>query len=129
MRKALKSRKELTTFNLRGDTLCKFILADAKDINVSPDTITRFQTFYWNTDQDRMNFLILIAIRYTSFQVPTRSPLYMRFIKTIKINRPVFVLSWRIRMGYLWESFKKVLPPSIIGWDGWTITNRLSPIE
>ena len=32
-------------------------------------------------------------------------------------------------MGYLWESFKKVLPPSIIGWDGWTITNRLSPIE
>lgn len=41
-----KIPKGITTFNLRGDTLCKFILADAKDINVSPDTITRFQTFY-----------------------------------------------------------------------------------
>ena len=40
-----KIPKGITTFNLRGDTLCKFILADAKDINVSPDTITRFQTF------------------------------------------------------------------------------------
>lgn len=72
-----KIPKGITTFNLRGDTLCKFILADAKDINVSPDTITRFQTFYWNTDQDRINFLI--PYRDTVYQLSSShsiTPLY-----------------------------------------------------
>ena len=53
-----KIPKGITTFNLRGATLCKFILADAKDINVSPDTITRYQTINWNTAQARINILI-----------------------------------------------------------------------
>ena len=124
-----KIPKGITTFNLRGDTLCKFILADAKDINVSPDTITRFQTFYWNTDQDRINFLI--PYRDTVYQLSSSHSItpFMRFIKTIKINRPVFVLFLENPNGLFMGVFQKVLPPSIIGWDGWTITNRLSPIS
>lgn len=46
------------SFNLRGDTLCKFLLTDTKALTAPPDTITKFQTFYWNTNQDRMNFMI-----------------------------------------------------------------------
>ena len=49
----------ITTFNLLGDTLCKFRL---KEGELAPRTLTDnipfFHTSYWNTGQDRMTFMM-----------------------------------------------------------------------
>lgn len=68
----------ITTFNLPGDTLCKFRLKDGK---LAPRSITDnvpfFQTFYWNTQQDRMTFMMPYCDTVYQLRDPrTVAPLY-----------------------------------------------------
>ena len=113
-----KIPKGITTFNLRGDTLCKFILADAKDINVSPDTITRFQTFYWNTDQDRINFLI--PYRDTVYQLSSShsiTPLYT--LHKDNQDKPTGLRSFLENPNGLFMGVFQKGSPAIYNWLGW----------
>ena len=68
----------ITTFNLQGDTLCKFRL---KEGELAPRTMTDsipfFQTFYWNTGQDRMTFMMPYCDPVYQLRDPqTVAPLY-----------------------------------------------------
>jgi|GEM_PF-48068 len=68
----------ITTFNLQGDTLCKFRL---KEGELAPRTMTDnipfFQTFYWNTGQDRMTFMMPYCDTVYQLRNPqTVAPLY-----------------------------------------------------
>lgn len=68
----------ITTFNLPGDTLCKFRL---KEGQLAPRSITDnvpfFQTFYWNTQQDRMTFMMPYCDTVYQLRDPqTVAPLY-----------------------------------------------------
>ena len=68
----------ITTFNLHGDTLCKFRL---KEGELAPRTMTDsipfFQTFYWNTGQDRMTFMMPYCDTVYQLRDPqTVTPLY-----------------------------------------------------
>lgn len=68
----------ITTFNLPGDTLCKFSL---KEGQLAPRSITDnvpfFQTFYWNTQQDRMTFMMPYCDTVYQLRDPqTVAPLY-----------------------------------------------------
>lgn len=113
-----KIPKGITTFNLRGDTLCKFILADTKDINVSPDTITRFQTFYWNTDQDRINFLI--PYRDTVYQLSSShsiTPLYA--LHKDNQDKPTGLRSFLENPNGLFMGVFQKGSPAIYNWLGW----------
>lgn len=49
----------IMTFNLQGDTLCKFQLKEGQMADTSvTNYIPSFQTFYWNKAQDKMTFMI-----------------------------------------------------------------------
>ena len=116
MRKALKSRNNDIQPS-REIRFAAFILADAKDINVSRIRSLQFHDLLWNGSETRINFLIPYRDTVCSFQF-TRSPLYaLHKDNQDKPNRSSFFLgeSERAIMGV----FQKVLPPSIIGWDGW----------
>ncbi|MCD7848504.1 MAG: DUF4933 domain-containing protein [Parabacteroides sp.] len=68
----------ITTFNLLGDTLCKFQL---KEGAMAPRSVTKdipsFQTFYWNTQQDKMTFMIPYCDTVYQLRDPqTIAPLY-----------------------------------------------------
>lgn len=68
----------ITTFNLLGDTLCKFRL---KEGAMAPRSVTKdipsFQTFYWNTQQDKMTFMIPYCDTVYQLRDPqTIAPLY-----------------------------------------------------
>ncbi|WP_293667367.1 DUF4933 domain-containing protein [uncultured Parabacteroides sp.] len=68
----------ITTFNLLGDTLCKFRL---KEGTMAPRSVTKnipsFQTFYWNTQQDKMTFMIPYCDTVYQLRDPqTIAPLY-----------------------------------------------------
>ena len=117
MRKALNPERN-NDIQPRGDTLCKFILADAKDINVSPDTITRFQTFYWNTDQDRMNFLI--PYRDTVYQLSSShsiTPLYA--LHKDNQDKPTGLRSFLENPNGLFMGVFQKSSPAIYNWLGW----------
>lgn len=68
----------ITTFNLLGDTLCKFRL---KEGEMTPRTVTDnipfFQTFFWNTQQDKMTFMMPYCDTVYQLRDPqTIAPLY-----------------------------------------------------
>lgn len=47
------------TFNLQGDLLCKFQLKEGQMADTAiTKQIPSFKTFYWNTEQDKMTFMI-----------------------------------------------------------------------
>lgn len=50
----------IITFNLQGDTLCKFILKEPASAakRWQTDSIPSFQTFFWNNEQSQMTFTI-----------------------------------------------------------------------
>ena len=68
----------ITTFNLQGDTLCKFRLKEGKLApRTMTDSIPFFQTFYWNTGQDKMTFMIPYCDTVYQLRDPqTVTPLY-----------------------------------------------------
>lgn len=68
----------ITTFNLQGDMLCRFQL---KEGQMASRTITEnipfFQTSYWNTEQDKMTFLMPYCDTvYQLRDAQTIAPLY-----------------------------------------------------
>lgn len=94
------------------------INADAKDINVSPDTITRFQTFYWNTDQDRINFLI--PYRDTVYQLSSShsiTPLYA--LHKDNQDKPTGLRSFLENPNGLFMGVFQKGSPAIYNWLGW----------
>lgn len=69
----------ILTFNLQGDTLCKFQLKENRTL--TPDSLLkdtyRFQTTYWNDAQDRMTFMIPFCDTVFQLSDPqTITPLY-----------------------------------------------------
>ena len=69
----------ITTFNMLGDTLCKFKLkADRRMVSRTvTEKVPFFQTFYWNEAQDRMNFMIPYCDTvYQLVDAQTVAPLY-----------------------------------------------------
>lgn len=68
----------ITTFNLQGDMLCRFKL---KEGQMASRTITEktpfFQTYYWNTEQNKMTFLMPYCDTvYQLRDAQTVAPLY-----------------------------------------------------
>lgn len=75
----------ILTFNLQGDTLCRIPLRENKQLKIPTTTgdstaitpLPTYQTYYWNTDQDKMTFMIPFCDTVYQLRDPqTVAPLY-----------------------------------------------------
>lgn len=68
----------ITTFTMQGDTLCRFNLQESPELFYSPlKHVPYFHTFHWNTEQDKMTFMIPYCDTVYQLQSPdTLKPLH-----------------------------------------------------
>lgn len=109
------------TFNLQGDTLCKFAFkpSEPKLACTSSDSIQIFQTFYWNTDQDKMSFMIPFCDTVYQLANPqTLTPLYA-IRKEADAEKPIGLRSFLENPQGLFMGIFQKSSPIIGNWLGW----------
>lgn len=111
----------ILTFNLQGDTLCKFQLKE--NYLSTPDPLTqdtyRFQTSYWNEAQDRMTFMIPFCDTvYQLVDDHTLSPLY-----NIQHGEADIYTLYE-NPAALFIGLNQAGKPKIVDWVGWPYTYK-----
>lgn len=125
------------TFNLQGDTLCKFAFKETEPkFTCTPsDSVKMFQTFYWNTAQDKMNFMIPFCDTvYQLADQQTLIPLYA-IQKKEDSEKPIGLRSFLENPQGLFIGMYQKSSPIIGNWLGWwdefkpTLTHRIAYLK